>query len=539
MKPINSLTSEIKDILKLSKLFFNLKQSYNKEIGSPLSRKPLLYFIFSLIFPLISFPIYAIFIVGLIIPQNPESPSLKIYFGSGFTLVSFFFVILLFVFSIARFSDIETFFRYPPFSEIINSSPIPLPKLLISLVLSSFLNFEYWFSLSMVSVYIVYHFIVNLPINIIDIFLLIIFSSTISFTGALIGVVLRFNLFDNLKKSFSSKIFLIISSVIILSLLALVYDILVKQVILQLYTPLGWLTMGVYSIISGNFPEYRLTIFISLLFLLISLLVLPKSYFAENSKKNSTITYSSGIFEKNIKKLICIPFFGSIKQLAEILFTEDWKNRKPFKFLLFSIIILITLIISQKVSLFTFTPEYSIFNPFISFTSSMLLIITPFIHREIGVCFFNPDGRFMFFKSTPRGIKSITILQLFFIFSYAVPLLLISGIAALLIYQSWSIFIWIPFSFCIGLLVIGLDFLVQCIRLRYYSPNLMFQLNELFIVLIIIGLIFPYITLLGTFVTLQFSELLTGIILTFGAIIISVLSISVGIKKLDKEEILI
>ncbi|MFX1533836.1 MAG: hypothetical protein ACFFDI_06340 [Promethearchaeota archaeon] len=506
------------------------------------SRRILLLVIFIILPPF--FTLYAWIAVLFVVPPIPETPSIITFFGSGLGLASFC-ILFMFLFStLFRFAQAGYFFHdsNKTTAILIYSSPISLPKLALGCILSEGV-IEWWYCAWLLEFYILYRLAKGLPLQLVNLILISSLVLITSLTAACFGFYLRYVVFNKSKKFFKEIFPLSTILIFVCTILIVVLALLSRIPDLYVFSPLGWISIGMYSLFSDNNLEFLLTIVPSALFLVFSLFLLYKmDLISEIIDFSSFQPLVLPSYFKFFQNLSCKPFSGKKRQLAKLLFIEEWKSKRPYKFLIVTFISLILfLIFSSNYSFVRYLPQFLYPDQakqvalIISSIFSISLPLIPLIHNELGYSLFNyEDKRFSFFRSTPTGIRSIAKIKLFFIFFWYIPFLFILGVLITFLSSS-SVLILITLA--TGILSICIDFGVHCYRPSYFMSNL--DVGGIYLALLIIVVVNIFLAGSALLATTLFLNIVPFIFYFIFTIIISFITIKKGIQKLEKMEMLI
>jgi hypothetical protein len=534
-----SISRSINDIINLAKLFYSLKQSNARDSGlSFATNQKLVFLITFVIIPFFAIPFYSLILVLFTI--NPFSPdnSLKVIVGSGINIVALLIVFQFIIFLIINLYLVRQFFNNPQYAELLRTSPIDFKKLLIGLKFSDFFMLEFWTSCGFISVYVVYRLIKTIPIDLIEIILLIIFALLLTLTSALFGLVIGSSSLDNSKRTIFSRNNLLIYGIMISAVLAFIGSWYFKTTVFHFFSPVNWSALGVYSLITGNNLEYRTLLLLLIILLFASLVLLPHQLRGELPTLNIPIRKKSSIIKKLVQNISCSVFRGNSQTLAILLFQEEWERKRLLKFLLSTIFIMILFLYFRNAIYLNLETDIYQLNSLLPISISLILGLIPLIHREISYSFFNNDGRFLFFKSTPSGYNKIVKIRLYFLFIWQFILIIVSSSIIYFLNAKIDALFLILFGISAGFNVLSLDFLLQCYFPKYYGPGSADLLDQLFI-FFIIGISTNIIVLsvygLGS---LFLPEVLIGLFLIIIAFLMFNLNVNLGITKLEENETL-
>ncbi|MFX1533839.1 MAG: hypothetical protein ACFFDI_06355 [Promethearchaeota archaeon] len=533
--------SDIRQIFRITKIFFRMNTANSMEqLGFSQKKQVLISFI---VFP-VSFTVLAWFGTLVVVPPDPTKPVIPAYFGSGLNL-TVFCVFLMFLFSVViRFFVAAEFFQNQnkTIATLIYSSPISAPKLALGAILSGVM-LEWWYYAATLEFFFMYHLIAGLPISLFAIFLLLFLILAVSLSGACFGFYLRYILSDRSNALLTKRLFLVTVLFLVYMVLAPILAILSNVPVIHVFSPLSWLSMCIYAILSGKNSEFLLAILPIVFYLLFCFFLLNRIVLVEdNVLKGYTSPPPSSLF-KFFQNLFGSFFPGKKRQLATLLFIEDWKTKRPIKFLLTSLLIIFCLIllttnslVGQFLAQFFAATQAPQAVALVIYITSTTMPLVPLIHNEIGYSFFNlKDRRFSFFRSTPVGIRPIAQIRLLFLFLWQVPALLFVGIVGITL--DYSPILAIPLALGAGMLVTTIDYGLQCYRPQFYI--LQRQFEGIGLTLIILGIVNS--VLLSPFLLpldIVHSILSIGLYLIC-TIVISVLLIEKGVQKLEKMEFLI
>ena len=203
----------------------------------------------------------------MLIPPASEKIHLKSWFGSGLNIVVFGTVLLFIISFVLRFILTSRYFHQDKkVASLIFSSPLSSKSLCFGLIVASGI-LEYWFVAVVLEYYIMYRIIIMPSLDLLSIFILILLSLVISFSAALAGYslsILRRNRSANSNFLNSPLIqFLLLGYLIIIP----VMEIITNFQPLLFITPLGWVSLVIYSLFTGQSPEFLFMIPFILLFL--------------------------------------------------------------------------------------------------------------------------------------------------------------------------------------------------------------------------------------------------------------------------------
>ncbi|MFX0151106.1 MAG: hypothetical protein ACFFAJ_10025 [Candidatus Hodarchaeota archaeon] len=529
----SKILKEVHELFNLSKLFFSFRRMKVIAGGGHFAAgTPRTYLLFNIFFPFI-LSAYSFILVVFVVPPpatssielNPEAFSLKVLFGTGINLVGFFVLLLFGIALITSLLTIRTNFLNSPQAELIHSSPYPLYKLLLGELLSSSISRDYFICVAIVSFYLVYRLWVNLPLYIVDIPMLIIFGLILSLTGGLFGVSMGINSLDDWKEMISSKSFLVIISTILISVITLSVDIFLQQSMFQAFSPLGWITLGVYSLFSRNNPEFQLTIFLAGLMLLLAAIIIPRRLPSEYLYFKDKIFYrKTGFFQKSMQKIICRFYSGDSKDLATIMLLEEWEKKRPLKFLAMTTLAIFLFLLFQPIFERGFPTEFSVFIPFGTFLFCSLAPLSSIIYQELSYSFFNIDGRFLFYRSTPSGVSKIAIMRLSFILLWETPLIIITSLVATLINPTIYFIMWFSLAVSAVLLVTCTELVLLCLRPHYHLSSFI-QIEDRILTMILVVIIVLLLTVVSSSVVLGVPQVLIIMLLPLFAILSSFISV--------------
>jgi hypothetical protein len=470
------------------------------------------------------------------IQLNPSAISIKLLFGTGINLVGFF-VLLLFGFAlITSLSSIRTNFLYSPQAKLLHSSPHSLRQLLAGEILSSTIYREYGISMMLVSFYFVYRIWVNLPLSVIDIFVLILFGVILSLTGNFFGIIIGILTLGDWKDVFFSKSFLFVITTIFVSVITLTVDFLIQQSLFQPFSPLGWITLGIYSLFSGNNPEFHLTIFLAGSILFIGAIMVPRRLSSESLQlKDKIFDRKPGFFQKLLTGLVCGLYRGEYRNLAEIMLLEEWEKKRPLKYLAMAAVVVFFFLLFQTISSRNLLIEFVTLIPLGTFLFCLIAPISRTIYQDFSYSLFNIDGRFLFYRSTSSGVSKIAKMRLSLILLWETPLIVITSIVAALINPNVHFIIWFSLAFSAVLLITCTDLLILCLRPRYHLSSF-FQIEEQVLLMILVLTIVLLLTAISSSIVLGIPEALVAMILTIIAICTSIIGVQQGLKKLENEE---
>jgi hypothetical protein len=533
---------EVRELFDLIKLFFTFRRMNISAAGGHFaSSNPKIYLLFNLLFPYCLIA-YAFISVVFVVPPpatsstelNPDAFSLKLLFGTGLNLVGFFILLLFIMVLITSLLTVRTNFLNSAQAELIQSSPHPLYKLLLGEILSSLR--EYFICIALVSFYLVYRIWVNLPLSAVDILALIIFGIILSLTGGFFGVTIGILSLGEWNDVLFSKSFLVIINTALFSVITLGVDIFLQQSIFQPFSPIGWITLGVYSIFSGNYPEFRLTIFLAGLLLLLAAIMIPRRLPREFLYFKGKILHKKPrFFQKLSQKLICRFYRANSKDLATIMLLEEWEKKRPLKFLAMTALAILLFLLFQPIFHRSFPAEFSVFVPFGTFLFCLIAPLSSIIYQELSYSLFNIDGRFLFYRSTPSGVSKIAIMRFSFMLLWETPLIVITSLVATLVNPNIHFIMWLSLAFSAVILVTSTELIILCLRPHYHLSTFI-QIEDRLLIMTVVITIVLLLTVISSSVVIEIPEILIAMVLILLAILPSFLGLNHGIMKLENDE---
>lgn len=538
------IIKEVRELYSLAELFFTFR--WMKVIargGYFAAGTPKTYLLFNLLFPFI-LSTYSFLIVVFVVPPpatssielNPDAISLKSFFGTGINIVGFFILLLFGVALITSLLTVRTNFLDSPQAELIHSSPYPLYRLLLGELLSSSISREYFICVALVSFYFVYRLWVKLPLYIVDIPVLIIFGLILSLTGGLFGVTLGILSLRDWKDIIFSKSFLVINLTVLLSVTALTVDIFLQRSLFHPFFPLGWISQGMYSLFSGNKPEFLLTIFITALILPLAIVMVPRRLPSDFLYLKDKKYYRKPRFiQKWLERFVCSLYKGDSKDLALIMLLEEWEKKRPVKFLAMTVLTIILYLLFQPIFHRSLPAEFSIVIPIVVFLFCLLAPLSSMIYQELSFSLFNIDGRFLFYQSTTSGISKIATMRLSFLFTWEIPLITLTALVATLVNPNSNFTMWLSLAFSAVLLLTSTHLLIHCLRPRYHLSSFLPIEDKLLLIILVITIIL-LLTGINSLIILGVPEVLITILLPMIAMISSYIGVQQGLLRLERDE---